>query len=189
MTHLGATTMTMKTSSALSLFLAGWALALVVSGRVDKRYGRWVTRGAAIVVVAVGLLTLAEDLSGWDFGIDELLAKEPRGASGTLSPNRLGPPGALCFALAGTSLLVLSETRGRKVLLAQALALGVCLVAFLGVVGYLYEVRGLYAWAHLTGIAWPTITGPARRSSVACSKVPPCSLEVNRAARYERLVS
>jgi PAS domain S-box-containing protein len=155
-THLGAASITMKTNSALSLFLAGWALALVASGRANKGVGKWVGRSAAAVVFAVGSLTLAEDIADWKLGIDELLAQAPPGALGALSPNRLGSPGAVCFTLAGIALLVLSDNGGRKVLLAQALALGVCLLAFLSVVGYLYDVRVVSAWARLTAIAWPT---------------------------------
>ena len=65
----------------------------------------------------MGVLTLVEHLSGWDFGIDQLLAVETPGAMAVVSPNRMGIPASLSFTLTGLALLILSrrDHRGVKV--------------------------------------------------------------------------
>ena len=95
---------------------------------------------------------------GWNLGIDQLLATEPPGAAGVISPNRMGPPASLSFALLGPALLLLSrqgKRAGRRAL-DQSLALVVVLVAMLPTIGYLYGADELYGIARYTGIAWPT---------------------------------
>lgn len=155
MTEHGITSMTLKTNTALGLLLAGLALVLLVPERTGPAR-RWLGRLCATIVFVLGALTLSEHLIGWDLGIDQLLAKEPPGAAGVFSPNRMGPPASLSFVLAGLALLVLSRDKRRTSVQAQCLALGVCLIASLGVLGYLYDVQQLYALVHYTAIAWPT---------------------------------
>jgi hypothetical protein len=100
---------------------------------------RQVARGFALVVLALGFLTMLEHVGGWNFGVDQILAKEVPGALGVFSPNRMGRPASASFILAGMALLLLSDPRGRYAGPAQGLALGVCLIGLLGVLGYAYR--------------------------------------------------
>ena len=83
------------------------------------------------MALLVGLLTFMENLSGWDFGVDQLLAVEMPGAMAVASPNRMGLPASLSFTLIGLTLLILSRRDHRAVRVVQALALAVCVIALL----------------------------------------------------------
>ncbi|MEN6451416.1 MAG: PAS domain-containing protein, partial [Thermoguttaceae bacterium] len=155
MAERGVTSITVKTNAALSLLLAGLALMLLVPERAGP-VRQWLGRLCATAVFLLGVLTFSEHLFGWDLGIDQLLAKEPSGAMGVLHPNRMGPSVSLSFVLAGLALLVLSRCGKRTCLLAQSLASGVCLIALLGIIGYLYDVQQLYDLVRYTTIAWST---------------------------------
>ncbi len=144
----------MKTNMAVALFLSGAGLMLLMPPSM-KRARRWAGRICAIIVLLLGVLTLAEHLTGLDLHLDQLLAHEAPGAAATVSPNRMGPLGSSTLALIGAALLMLSRRGGGRCLW-QPLALITGLVALLPTVGYVYGARELYGVARLTGIAWPT---------------------------------
>ena len=148
---------TMKTNTALGLLLAGTGLVLLIPAEAG-RGRRWAGRVCGAMVLLLGSLTFSEHLFGWNLGIDQLLATEPPGAAGAMSPNRMGPPTALDFSLLGPALLLLGR-QGRRAgrrALNQSLALLVVLVAMFPAIGYLYGADELYETARYTGIAWST---------------------------------
>ena len=155
MVQRGFSSITMKTNASLCLTLSGLALAILAQARPGGIW-RWAGQIFAAAATIVGTLTLSQHLIGWNLGIDQLLATEAPGAMAVTDPNRMGIPASACFTLAGLSLLILSRRDGRWRLRANLLALGVCLIALLGTIGYLYGVQGFYAVARYTGIAWPT---------------------------------
>ncbi len=150
----GLTAITIKTNASLCLTLVGIALLLLVPAQAASAR-RWTARMCAAVAFLVGLLTLLENLSGWDFGIDQLLAAETPGAMAVVSPNRMGPPASLSFTLIGLALLILSRRDHRGVRVVQSLALAVCLFSLLATIGFLYGAREFYGIARYTAIAWP----------------------------------
>ncbi len=154
-TRQGLIAITMKTNAALCLTLVGVALMLLVPPEA-RRARRWAVRAGATLSLLVGLLTLVENLSGWNFGIDQLLAAETPGAMAVVSPNQMGIPASLSFTLIGLALLILSRRDHRGVRTAQALALAVCLIGLLPTIGFLYDAQEFYGIAQYTGIAWPT---------------------------------
>jgi signal transduction histidine kinase/BarA-like signal transduction histidine kinase len=145
----------LKTNTALGLFLTGLAL-LALRPEPAPLLLKLVGRALALVVMALGIATLSEHLVGWDLGIDEWLMTEPLGSLATTSPNRMGPPAALAFPLLGAALLLLEVRTTRGHAPAQALAIGVLLIALVPVLGYVFETRQLYGIAQYTGIALPT---------------------------------
>ncbi|MFB3891917.1 MAG: ATP-binding protein [Phycisphaerae bacterium] len=155
MTRLGFSIVTMKTNTSLCLLLAGTALFLLAPRRAAPAR-LWAGRAMAAAVAVAGLLTLSENVFGWDLGIDQLIANEPPGALGVNAANRMGVPASMSFILAGSSLLVIAGARGRWKLAAQGFALAVCLISLLGTIGFLYGATSLHTIASLTGIAWPT---------------------------------
>ena len=155
LTQRGLSTITMKTNAALCLTLVGVALMLLVLAEAGPAR-RWTARVCAALALLAGLLTFMENLSSWDFGIDQLLAAETPGAMATTGPNRMGMPASLSFTLIGPALLILSRRDRRGARVAHALALAVCLIALLPTVGFLYGAREFYGIARYTGIAWPT---------------------------------
>lgn len=146
----------MKANASFCMLLAGLALALL---SYDVPFPlRLAARLAASLVLLLGILTLVEHLAGVDLGVDQLLATEPPGAAAVVSPNRMGPPASICFTLLGTALLSLNwhGTSSRFRTAHQPLALVAGVAALLPIIGYVYEVDGLYGVARYTGIAWPT---------------------------------
>jgi signal transduction histidine kinase len=141
---------TMKTNTAIGLLVCGLSLWAAASGRSR------VAVACASVATTIGLLTLVQHLSGWNFGIDELLFTEAPGAAATASPNRMGPNGATSLVLTGAALLLLLRGTPRSARLAQWTAVGCSMLAMLAVAGYVYGAVQLYAVAQITGIALHT---------------------------------
>lgn len=129
---------TMKANTAAAFLLGGTAL-LLSAERADLGRRR-AAQACAAVIVLLGALTLAENLLGWDLGIDQLLFRSSPGEAGTAATGRMAPETASSFVLLGLALLLLDrETRGGH-RPAQALALLAGLVALLALLGYLYGV-------------------------------------------------
>jgi len=155
MTHRGVSEITIKTNAALSLLLSGAGLLLLIPEN-PGRIRSWIGRICALIVLVLGGLTLVENITGRDFGIDQLLAQELPGALGVDHPNRTGVPASAGFLLTGLSLLLISRQGRCCCRVSQGLAIGTCLIGMLGVVGNLYDVRGLHALVQVTAVAWPT---------------------------------
>jgi PAS domain S-box-containing protein len=142
---------TMKANAALCFILAGISLLLFCweYGEVQQ----WLARVCALIVALVGLVTLSEDLLGWDFGIDHLLFTEPAGAVHTGHPGRLAPPAALSFILIGLVLLFLDTEYERGYPLNQFLVFPVAFIALVALIGYAYDAPILYRIPTFTGMA------------------------------------
>src|SRR5688572_14501868 len=136
--------------------LLGTALFLLAPEPAGPPWAVTVGRVAAALAMAVGGLTFIEHVSGIDFGIDQLLFREPAGARGTASPGRMGPPASMSFFLSGLALLLLDVRTRRASAPAQWLALLVGLIALFPLIGYAYTIQSLYGIARYTGIALHT---------------------------------
>jgi signal transduction histidine kinase/ActR/RegA family two-component response regulator len=148
---------TMKTNASVCVISIG---IIVVLLSLEARGEQPLTgRGARILaglVLAIGVVTLAEHLFDVNIGIDELLFREQEGAVATQSPNRMGPPASLCFSLLALArLLVGVQRRGQRAPF-QYLAIAVALVSSVPLLGYLFDARALYSVGKYTGIALPT---------------------------------
>lgn len=147
---------TMKANAAIGLMLAGAALWLLREGPDARRAEQIAGRVCATVAAALGGLTFVQHLTGLNFGIDQLLFQEPAGALATSSPGRMGPPASLALLLGGCALLLTDgETRLRRHA-SQGLALAVCGIAAVPLIGYCYGVQPLYGISRYTGIALHT---------------------------------
>jgi PAS domain S-box-containing protein len=131
------------TAAALSLWLTA-------------RRQRSLAVALAMVVGALGALTLAQHLFGADFGIDQLLFSEHPGASATASPGRMGPNACVSFILTAAALLLLNTARRTAAIVAQGLALAIAVLALTAMTGYFSGAEQLFAIARYTGIALQT---------------------------------
>jgi hypothetical protein len=127
---------TMKPNAALCLILAGLALVLACA---DDRRARRLAAIPAAAMAALALLSLAQDLIGFDAGIDQLLLPDDGRPVHTGRPGRMSPLSALALALVGGALL----TRSRP-WPSQAMALAALATAGVGVLGYAYGAEDLY---------------------------------------------
>jgi len=135
----------MKANTAVAFMLAGIALWLSQAKRRHVRPARYVAWGSALVVAAMGLLTLIQYASGWSLGIDQLLFTDPPGAAQTVYPGRLAPNTALNFLLIGLALVLLDVETRRGHRPAQYLIVLEGIVALMALVGYLYGVSSFYS--------------------------------------------
>lgn len=128
---------TMKVNTALLFFASGSLLFRRSWPR------RWQTI-AALAVVIIAALTLAEYAFDWQLGIDEWLVPDiVSRLQGSEIPGRMSIMTAVSFVLIGVSFLLVKQC-GRYVLLAQVLATVASILALLALVGYFYNVESLY---------------------------------------------
>ena len=155
-----------------AIVLAGWALRMdelqrlfvgqihmlpltatsfVISGislwlqRVHTRERQWiVARSLALVVLAIGVITLAERGWGWDAGIDRLLFADRLTSLPYRPIGRMASNSAIGFSFAGAALFLLDgQTRLVRQIAHWFSTLGIAIAA-LAIIGYLYGVQGLY---------------------------------------------
>ena len=140
---------TMKANTAVGLVLGGTSLWLLSSGtRRSCRYAQIL----AAIVLGLGLLTLIQYLFSVNLGIDQLLFRESAGAVGTSAPGRMAANTALNFLLLGSSLLLLSQRRLLRAGI-QVFAIVAFFIAFLGLLGYVYDIQEFYGFGSYTKMA------------------------------------
>lgn len=144
----------MQFNTALGFLFAGAGLLSVVYGRP-----RWAAAcGAALV--ALGLLTLTEYLASIDLGIDQFFFTHDITVK-TSHPGRMAPNTALCFALSGGALAVMSRATSSRMCLLASGFLGSLILTLgaLAMLGYLLGVEAGYGWGGLTQMAPHTAAG------------------------------
>ena len=104
----------------------------------------------------IGAATLFEHLTSTDLGIDTLLLFQSWGQRGTVSPGRMGPPGATALTLIGVSIVLVSFPRTRRFTPAGGLI--TIAIGLLSLIGYLFGAGRLYTIPKLTTIAFQTST-------------------------------
>ncbi len=144
---------TMKTNTALGLALAGTSLLLLQHRGAHRSRRVFAARALAAVVTLLGLVTLAQDLLGFDLRIDEVLVDERRPSPATRAPNRMAPATALSFALLGLVLLRLGASRRRPGRFTGAVCLVVGGTSYLVLLGYLYGASYLFQIPSTTAMA------------------------------------
>lgn len=138
----------MKANTATCLLAAGAALFLLnerYSGVVRKRTGLLL----ALAVFVIAGLTLAEYALRLDLGIDELLFDDDTRATATSHPGRMAPVTALCLFLVSMALLLID----RSTRVARRIAMGVLVLATLGITGYTFGVESMYRVSAFTSMA------------------------------------
>ena len=95
----------MKANTSLGLIAAGSALRANIIHHERHRCVRLMSQLCAVFVIVLAGATITEQVSGHDFGIDQLVVIEPFGAVGTVHPGRMGLMTMMTFAIFGISLL------------------------------------------------------------------------------------
>ncbi len=148
---------TMKPNAALGFVLAGASLWLSSSrdGMGTSR-GKALAAGCAILLAAIGVLTLAEYAFQWDLQIDELLFHDARASLGIVAPDRMAAMAAINFTLLAAALLVIDVDSRAGTRPSNWLALVVCADSYLAILGYVYGVSALYAVVAMSTVALHT---------------------------------
>lgn len=126
----------MKANTALALMSLG--VSLWLQCRPSPSTHRLVARFLAAFAGVVGLLTLAEYLSGLTLGIDQIVFQDTA-AIDQPNPGRMAGGTAVNLVLLGTALLVLD--RGKNVHPAEVLSLVAGFISLLALAGYLFGVQ------------------------------------------------
>ncbi len=129
-------------NTALCFFLFALSILLQISpSKVLSKIG--IGFGLAVAVFAA--LILAEHLTGFDFGIDRLFFAHRLDDWFLPTPGRFAITSAIAFVVGGVGLVFLRHT-GRVPIadLAGSLVLG---VAYIGIIGYMFDFRIFYGRA------------------------------------------
>ena len=127
------------------------ATAFMISGvslwmqREHKRGAVWIlARALALLVLAIGAVTLVERALSWDAGIDRLLFQDQLARLPYQPIGRMASNSAVGFALAGAALFLLDgQTRIIRQIAHWFSTMGIAIAA-LALIGYLYGVQALY---------------------------------------------
>jgi hypothetical protein len=152
---------TMKVNTALGFVLAGaafWAFRLPAPTLFQRRCGQL----AAVVVIVIGVLTLGEDIFGWELAIDQFLRADP---TVTAFPGRMGYNVAINFILVGSALLLIDWQSPRGFSISQMLALIASAIAALA-----FRAKCGSVFSNAASVAQASARSPAPASG--CSSVP-----------------
>ena len=143
--------LSVKANSALAFLAAGLSARTLASRRSGPR-ARLLAKIAGAAVASVGFFTLVEYIASINLGIDQLLVREPPGATGTTYPGRMAPNSALAFLFIGVALVVheLETEAGTRP--AQLLALAAALVPLQAIIGFAYGVEPMAGLAANTRV-------------------------------------
>jgi PAS domain S-box-containing protein len=144
----------MMPNTAVALVLLGLAGALAESRRTAPRTA---ALGAAAVVLAIGVATLAEYVTGVDLRIDEIIVR----TGTTPFPGRPSPMTALALTLLATAAIVRSAHSPWRARLSECLILAAGFMAFVTLLGHLFSAGALY---HLRDVS---VYGVALATSLA----------------------
>jgi PAS domain S-box-containing protein len=145
----------MKANTALAIMLAGVSLWFYHALRKSS-FNTFAGLSSAVIVAALGSLTLIQYIGKWDFGIDQLLFHEPVGAVGTFIPGRMAVNTAFCFLCLGIALLLVRSKSALSFYLFQLTSLMAGLVALTALIGYFYSMNEFYGYANFTQMALHT---------------------------------
>lgn len=136
------------------LFLS-YCIALPLLASSSKRMHHWAGGSLAAVILTLALCRLADIFAGADTRVDQLLF--PHQIANDLfdnQPNRMAPNTAIGFLFLGIALLLLLVGRSRQKQPAQYALIPVAMIAFLGILGYLYRVSAFYGVLHYIPMAF-----------------------------------
>jgi signal transduction histidine kinase len=145
----------MVPNTAITFILASLSLWMLWKEKKNQR-GFAATWVCVVAVILIGMLTLAEYVTGANFGFDSLFFRENVLATGISFPGRSSPHTALNFLIIGFALLLTRMKSVRVRRLAQVFALMGALIALMALVGYIYQVAFLYSITSYTGMALHT---------------------------------
>ncbi len=142
----------MKANTAICFAFLGWALLLLIKSKRNFIYKLLVF----LVLITSGIVII-EYLGHWDAGIDELVFKDEKTV--TQYPGRMAPNTAIMFFLSSLSLLIFSQDNKKRLQVAEVLIIPVILIAFVAMIGYVYNTDKLYKVAGHTSLAFHTGLG------------------------------
>lgn len=144
----------MKANSAVAVVALGVSLFLLARGPVHS-WTAAAARAAAALALVLGVLTLAEYVTGTRLGVDEFLFEDDTADVQTAVPGRMAPNTTVAVVVAGAASLCAS-TRRLPAWISQVLGLVVGAIGILRLYGAAYAVPELERFGAYTGMALHT---------------------------------
>jgi PAS domain S-box-containing protein len=140
----------LKPNLALGLALGGVALGLLSLER-RPRWPRHLAAAISLAVLLLGAVTLIENISDWDFGINRWLLHDVPGIDAMPHPGRLSPATGFCFFLMGTALLAATSLRSRRFRLPLVAggSAAVTIIGALALAGFILETFLGPSWNYM----------------------------------------
>lgn len=145
----------MKINTALAFIAAAVTLWLLRISQPKSKV-RLVARILALALIVLSTLILAQDVLGFDGGIDQLFMRDVSGHIPIINPGRMSPITSVGFIVIGFVLSGLMSRRHQVAIAAHWLTLIPLFVAMLAMIGYLYDVHSLYQVKPFSSIALHT---------------------------------
>jgi len=142
----------MKINAAIGVLAAACALILLHRCPTDSPW-YLLARALALLLAALGVLTLAEDLFGLELGIDQFILPDVRQSPPALHPGRMSPAASFNLLFVGVALLTLRARRAPVAAFAHWLIVPPLVVSVLAILGYTYGVSALYEVRPYTSMA------------------------------------
>lgn len=142
----------MKFNTAAGLMLcAGLLLYFSYDHRPKHSFYTVVT---AVLVMLIGILTLAEYTLNITTGIDELFVTDTlKGKEINNYPGRMSPVTALCLMLMGLGFLFIGQQKKGLINIAQTCFHLVTFFSFVALIGYMFDISPLYKLSFYTAMA------------------------------------
>jgi diguanylate cyclase (GGDEF)-like protein/PAS domain S-box-containing protein len=147
-TRIIAASSTVRFNAGLLFAAAGLSLLSVLHGR------RMIAVGGAVLVASLALLTVAEYLTGVDFGIDHFFTPAATGVD-TAPTGRMAPNTSVSFALASAAvlLIMLRNQKSWSPSIASMLGALVTAIGLIALFGYAVDLGRAFQWAGSTRMA------------------------------------
>lgn len=139
-----------KPNTVVCMVLAGSSLYLTATYQAKPIMTRLPSL-LALLVFAIGLMTLSEDIVGWDLGIDQMLYLEPDQSLLTPHGGRMAIYTSIGFSLMGAALLMVQHNAWK--IMAQGLALFTLALVCIPLSGYLFGNPALLPLGNFTVIS------------------------------------
>jgi len=144
MQRVGLGTIHMLPITAVTFVLASVSLWMQRVTAREIGYQSLVARGLALLVLTIGIITLAERVWGWDAGIDTLFFHETLTRLPYQPIGRMATNTGVAFALVGAALFLLDgQTRRVRQIAHWFSTLGI-VIAALALIGHLYGAPALF---------------------------------------------
>lgn len=173
---------TMKANTSICFIFIGVSLWLYQEKRRNNRLGLWIARFLTSIIFLIGFLTFLEYVFKCNFGIDQILFKEPSTAILTSSPGRMAYNTSFNFVLVSVALFMIEARSAVFLYIAQFAVIFVGLIALLSLVGYLYGASPLYIGLHFS-------TAMALHTTVLFLMICICYLFMNSQKAFMKNVS
>jgi PAS domain S-box-containing protein len=145
---------TMKFNTAICFILSATALFLLTK---KTKKNQFAITCISIIVILIAAITFTQAVFNYNTGLDELLIKDVVAkAANDLFPGRMATTTTCCFMLCAFAFITISSGKKKLQLSAQYALHAITIIAFIAIIGYLFNVSEFHRLSFLTSMALNT---------------------------------